>query len=97
MTNNDYKGRLNEVTETVKNIMDDFIETHELEEGCLYRVIQDDGKFIDGYFKKLKIMVYGDNLGVRCTFYKMKKGGSRSKITTGVFISNIRSITLLPF
>jgi len=89
--------RLQDLSKTIGLLVTDFVEKYDLETGCKYRVESTDGKYFDGFFNSLQAKMYRDNLDVWCRFYKSKKDGDPSKVETGIHISNVANISLIPF
>lgn len=87
-------NKMQEVNKMIGFILTDFSKKYDLKVGCRYRIEMADGKCFDGFFRHLKASLYHNKLDVWCCFYRSKKDGMRSKITSNVRMSKITTIKL---
>ena len=91
--------RLEDLNKTMSFVLKDFTEKYNLETGGKYRIENIDGKHFEGYFHSLNITasIYTKKISIWCSFFKEKKDGSPSKVLTGIDISRVTDISLIPF
>lgn len=98
MSKNGFRDELWNINGNLKRLVEKIEEFYELKKECDYQ-INTNQKTFHGFYKGIKIHVsaWTGIVNIWLSFHNSKKDGTKSKTTTGCFVSDVINIMKLPF
>lgn len=103
MSKHDFNIRLNNINKEVQSVIKDFEDEYGLNRNdpkvTNYQVHLTSGKVFRGFYMKTQIYAshWNNEVDVLVSFWRTKKDGKQSKVSSGFFLKEIISIDNLPF